>query len=459
MRIVKKILKVVGWLLVLIVIAGIWIAWGVFPAVSGYGAKNMCSAIYLQHRDIKDIEREDLAGFPLSLGTFTWDEKDSSVTGTVWGLAKRKAIFRDGAGATLLNDFTDEQVRAQHFNIPAKPVLNTDAIAWPYGDMVTDSIPSFINKNKLNAAVDSVMNATYKNKPAYTRAVLILYDGKIIAEKYAPGFNRNTVMLGWSMSKSLTGAMIGILVKEGKLNINTPAPVAEWKGTDKEKITIKDLLQQSSGLDFVEEYDRPSDVTKMLFSKGDMAAYTASRPLQHIPGTVFNYTSGNTNILSRIIRNTVGESEYAGFPYKELFHKINAYSFMLEPDASGTYIGSSYSYGTARDFARFGLLYYNNGMWNGEQLLPASWVAASRQPCAANKLHWYGYQFWLNGVDENDTTKRRFNDVPADLFFCNGFGGQGVFIIPSEKLIVVRMGLKEIDRNKFLKEVIAAVKH
>jgi len=418
----------------------------------------MCSAVFLQHRQAADIIKEDLAGFPLSLGTFELNEKDSSVTGSVWGFAKRKAIFRKNIGATLVNDFTEEAIRSQYFNLPVKPVIQTDSIAWPYGDKTDDSIPSFVNTIKLQAAVDSAMNATSNGKPAYTRAVLVVYDGRIIAEKYAAGFDKNTVMLGWSMSKSITGALIGMLVKQGRLDINKPAPVEEWKGTEKENISIKNLLQQSSGLDFVEEYDRPSDVTRMLFSKGDMAAYTASRSLEHAPGTFFNYTSGNSNLLSRIIRKTVGEKDYAAFPYTELFHKINAYSFMLEPDASGTYIGSSYSYGTARDFARFGLLYYNNGIWNGEQLLSADWVANSKKPCEANKQGWYGYQFWLNGKDELDSTKRRFNDVPADCFFCSGFGGQNVFIIPSEKLVVVRMGLKEIDRNRFLKDVIAAVK-
>lgn len=457
MRIVKRIFKILAVLFVIALIAAVWIAWKVFPAVSGYGAKNMCSAIYLQHRQPKDIISEDLAGFPLSLGSFVWNEKDSSVTGTVWGFAKRKAFFRSHIGCTLINDFTEEEIKAQHFSIPLPPVLNTDTIVWPYGDKINDSVPSSVNKEKLDAAVERVMNETTDGKPAYTRAVLILYDGKIIAEKYAPGFDRHTVMLGWSMSKSLTGAMIGILIKQGKLSVNAAAPVDEWKNTDKEKITIKDLLQQSSGLDFLEEYDRPSDVTKMLFSKGDMAAYTASRPLAAAPGTIFNYTSGNTNVLSRIIRKTVGENDYTAFPYRELFHKINAYSVMLEPDASGTYIGSSYSYATARDFARFGLLYYNNGIWNGQQVLPPTWVKETTEPCTANKLKWYGYQFWLNGMDENDTTGHRFPDVPADLFFCNGYGGQGIFIIPSKKLVAVRLGLHIIDRNRFLKEVIAAI--
>ena len=458
MYIFRKILKVFGWLLLVFLLIAVWIAWKVFPAVSGYGAKNMCSAVYLQHRQVNDIINEDLVGFPLSLGTFELNEKDSSVTGSVWGFAKRKAIFRKQIGATLVNDFSEAEIKAQHFTIPAKSFINTDTVPWPYGDKIVDSIPSVIDQSKLNLAVDNAMNAIKDGKPAYTRAVLVIYDGKIVAEKYAPGFDRNTVMLGWSMSKSLTGTMIGILIKQGKLKVDMPAPVDEWKGNDKEKITLKNLLQQTTGLDYVEEYDRPSDVTKMLFSKGDMAAYTANRPLQYTPGTVFNYTSGNSNILSRIIRKTVGEDNYTSFPYTALFHKINAYSFMLEPDASGTYIGSSYSYGTPRDFARFGLLYYNKGIWNGEQLLPPDWVKDATVSCTASKLHWYGYQFWLNGLDENDTTKRKFNDVPADLYYCSGFGGQGVFIIPSKKLVVVRMGVKEIDRNNFLKEIIASVK-
>lgn len=457
MRIIRRIAKIVGWLLLLALIIAIVIAWKVFPAVSGYGAKNMCSAVYLQHRQPSDILKEDLASFPLSLGSFTINEKDSSVTGTVWGFAKRKAIFRSRIGSTLINDFTEAEVRAQQFSIPGKPIINTDTIAWPYGGKIVDSIPASINRAKLNAAVDRVMNETANGKPCRTRAVLVLYDGKIVAEKYAPGFDKNTLMLGWSMSKSITGALTGILARQGKVDINKEAPVKEWAGTGKQKITLKDLLQQSSGLDFAEEYDMPSDVTKMLFSKGDMAAYAASRPLQHQPGTVFNYTSGNTNIISRIIRNTVGETAYAAFPYRELFYKINAYSFMLEPDASGTYIGSSYSYATARDFARFGLLYYNNGVWNGQQILPEGWVKASSQPCPANKAGWYGYQFWINGKDEKDSTRRRFPDVPGDLFFCSGYGGQGIFIIPSKKIIAVRLGLNPIDRNQFLKEVIEAI--
>ena len=457
MKIRKVIVRSVLSLLAVLLIGGIWYAWRAFPIISGYGSKNMCSAVFLQHRSPKDVLREDLGTFPLSLGSFTVNEKDSSVTGSVFGFAKRKTIYRKGIGCTIVNDFTEAEIKAQRFTIPAAPSINADTIAWPYGNKINDTIAVNINKEQLDKTVDYVMNEKTKDgKPTYTSAVLVLYDGKIVAEKYARGFNVNTVMLGWSMSKSLTAAMAGVLVKQGKLNVDAPAPIPEWNNTKKQSITLKNILQQTTCLDFTEDYNSYSEVTNMLFNKGDMAAYTAGLPLKYEPGTVFNYSSGNSNILSRIIRKTVGEEAYSGFPYHSLFHKINAYSFLLEPDASGTYIGSSYSYATARDFARFGLLYYNNGKWNGEQILPDNWLAQSITPAAADKRKHYGYQFWINGLNKNEPATKWYPDVPDDMFFCDGYGGQGIYIIPSKKLVVVRLGLQVIDENKFLKEVIAA---
>lgn len=457
MRLRKKISLSVFLLLLLLLVVGIIYAWQAFPIISGYGAKNMASAVYLQHRKPADILKEDLGVFPFALASYTVNEKDSSVTGSVWGFAKRKAIYREGLGCTLINDFSEAEIRAQRFVLPTAVKPDQSRIPWPYGDKVSDSIPPAVDTVLLNQAIDNVMHDTSEGKPAFTRAVLVVYDGKIVGEKYAPGFDQNTVMLGWSVSKSLTGALIGILVKEGKLNLDAPAPVPEWKNTVKEKITVKQLLQQTTGLDFEENYTKPCEVTNMLFKRGDMAAFTARLPLKYEPGTVFNYSSGNTNVLSRIIRQVVGDDHYAAFPYEALFHKLNIYSMQLEPDASGTYVGSSYSYATARDFARFGLLYYYNGVWDGQHILPVDWVKESTKPSTADKRKHYGYQFWLNGFSENDSTKRWYPDVPADMFFADGYGGQDIYIIPSKKLVVVRTGLQKIDENKFLKEVIHSI--
>jgi hypothetical protein len=457
MRIRKKIFLVVSLILLLILAYGAWYAWRAFPIISGFGAKNMASAVYLQHRDPASVLKEELAFFPVSVGTFTIDKTDSSVTGSVWGLAKRKAIYRTGVGCTLVNDLTEAAIRKQHFELPAVPVQNRDTIAWPYGDKIAAGTPAAVDTSLLQQAIDHAMELTHKGKPAHTRAFLVVYDGQIVGERYAPGYNKNSVMLGWSMSKSLTAAVIGVLVKAGKLNPEAPAPVPEWKNTPKATITLKELLQQTSGLDYTEDYNSPSEATNMLFRRGDMGAFTASLPLKFQPGTTFYYSSGNANILSRIIRTTVGDGAYAAYPYQALFHKINMYSLVLEPDASGTYVGSSYSYATARDFARFGLLYYNNGIWNGQQLLPDNWVKESIRPSAADKQRHYGYAFWLNGFEANDSTKHLFPNVPDDLFFADGYGGQNIYIIPSKKLVVVRLGVLTIDEDQFLKEVLQAV--
>lgn len=445
-------------IVLVVLLLGTWYAWRAFPIISGYGAKNLASAVFLQHRNPEDVIKEDLGSFPLSLGRFTVNYEDSSVTGSVWGFAKKKAIYRKGLGCTLINDLSEKEIRQQHFNTMVLPMMNRDSIAWPYGDKIDNTINASIDQSRLQSAISNVFNADFNKKKTFTRAVLVIYDGQIAGEQYAPGFDKNTVMLGWSVSKSLTAAMIGVLVKEGKLNVDAPAPVPEWKDTKKEKITLKQLLQQTTGLAFKENYTGPSEVTNMLFKYGDMAAFTAKLPLSSKPGKVFNYSSGNSNILSRIIRHTVGEKDYTIFPYLSLFHKLNMYSMLLEPDASGTYIGSSYSYATARDFARFGLLYYNNGVWNGEQILPENWVKESIEPAPADQFKHYGYQFWLNGFDEEDITKRWYPDVPADMFFADGYGGQDIYIIPSKKLVVVRLGLNVIDENKFLREVIQSIK-
>ncbi|RYZ21097.1 MAG: class C beta-lactamase-related serine hydrolase [Chitinophagaceae bacterium] len=457
MNLRKRIFRLLGLLLLLALIGGTVYAWRAFPIISGYFAKNMASAVFVQHRNPAEVAREDLAGFPFSLASFTVNMRDSSVSASVWGLARHKAIYRRGLGCTLLNELSEAQVRARRFALPAPPA-RADSAAWPLGERTPAQLPAGVDRNKLEAAIDAAMHAPSEGgKPAITRAFLVLYDGQIVGERYAPGVDKDMPQIGWSMSKSLTGALIGILVKQGKLQLDAPAPVPEWKGTDKEAITLRQLLQQSSGLDFEEDYSKPCSVTNMLFRSDDMAAFTARLPLREAPGTRFYYSSGNSNILSRIIRHTVGEQDYAAFPYRALFHRIGMYSALLEPDASGTYIGSSYCYASPRDFARFGLLYLQDGRWNSEQLLPDGWAKASIQPAPADPNGRYGYQFWLNGMNEDKPGERRFPDAPADLFYAKGFGGQGVYMIPSRKVIVVRMGQRPIDENTFLRNVLSAI--
>ncbi len=460
----KKYIK--RMVLALIFVALAWViyyAYVSFPIISGYGAKQMCTCIFASGMNKEYLEKNELADFPFSLASYKVDMKDSSVTGSVWGFAKKKAIYRKGIGATLINDISETELRSQVFNIPPPPALNTDTVPWPMGDKLPDSFPSGINKEKLFSAVDKAFEEPFTDKKVRTRALVVLYDGQLVAEKYAPPFNKDMPMYGWSMAKSFTAALVGTLVKQSKLDITKPAPVPEWSDTKdpRHNITLENLLQQQSGLDFKEDYTSASDVTNMLYKEDDMAAFTANHKLAHPPGTVFNYTSGNSNIISRIIRQTVGEKDYAAYPATALFNKAGMYHSFLEPDASGTYVGSSYIMATARDYARVGLLYYNDGVCNGERILPEGWVRQTVTAPASNKTKKYGYQFWLNGiVDTANPSKRIYPDAPADMYYCDGYAYENIYIIPSKKLVVVRLGLtldKSFNENEFLKSIIETV--
>lgn len=458
----KMISTILIGLAAVVATGGIYYAWVSFPIISGFGAKQKCSCMFVSGRDEASVDKDELGGFPFPIVSYKVDTEAKTVTGSILGFAVKKAIYRDKLGCTLINEIPEEETRAQQFNIPQPPSIDQSNLFFPEGNKMKDSVFSGVDYSRLSEAINTAFTEPNPDKQQRTRAVVVLYNGELIAEKYAPGFNEYTKMYGWSMAKSTTAAQIGILEKEGKLNINEPAPVAFWKdpADPRHTITIKDLLQQMSGLDFEENYTKSSDVTDMLHKKADMGGYTASLPLAHQPGTVFNYSSGNSNILSKIIRNTLGEKNYAAFPYTSLFYRIGMYNSLLEPDANGTYVGSSYIMATAKDYARFGLLYLNNGIWQGERILPENWVNETTKAPAANKLQNYGYQFWLNGFSETNPKERVFKDVPSDLFYCDGFGEQGIFIIPSKKLVVVRLGLtldKSFDVNGFLKDIIESV--
>lgn len=453
----KKLFKQSLLLLLSIAVGyGLYYCWFAFPIISGFSAKNACSCVFIQHRDKENITREELGTFPLSLSNIEVDLNDSSVTGTVLGMAKKKAIYRNGLGCTIVNELSESALRNQKFFIPQQ-AYSEDSVRWPMGDGLANRLLTSSNRNYLDSALSFVLQP-FNGKEVYSRAVVVVHKGAIVAEQYSQGYTKNSMFLGWSMAKSITGALIGILVKEGKLHVNQPAPVAVWQNEkgNRHSITIENLLQQTSGLNFSEVYSNHSNATNMLFNKADMAGYTASLRLRSPPGSEFYYSSGNSNILSGIIRGTVGEKSYHAFPYKALFHKIGMHHTLLEPDASGTFVGSSYIYASARDYARFGLLYLNDGVFNGERILPEGWVQKTVTPPASNHQKNYGYQFWLNGVDEKDSSKREFPEVPEDMFYADGFGGQRIYIIPSLQLVVVRIGLNKFEEHIFLEKIMKA---
>jgi CubicO group peptidase (beta-lactamase class C family) len=299
-----------------------------------------------------------------------------------------------------------------------------------------------------------------------TRAVVVVYNGRIIAERYAPGFSRYTPLIGWSMTKSVINALIGILVKEGRLKLQDRTLIPEWRepGDPRGDITLDQLLRMSSGLTFNEDYTNPlKDVIYMLLGTGDMAAYAAKKPLQTKPGCKWEYSSGTTNILARILRDRLSDRafDHLTFPRRALFDPLSMSSAVMEPDASGTFVGSSFMYASARDWARFGLLYLNDGVWAGERILPEGWVAYSRTPTTLSPHGEYGAHFWLDIPSYYKTGESRGISLPSDAFHAAGHEGQFITIIPSRKLVVVRLGLTRLkgawDQKLFIGKILEAI--
>ena len=429
------------------------------PVMAGMAAKTMCSCVFLTGRDPQSVRDKELQVFPgLSSSAISVND-NSTVTATVFWKTS-KAIFRRGLGCTLLAEQTEDDVRTQHPILPPLPIANQDTIAWPSGNLLTDSIDPEIKYDLIQQTLDEAFHESDPEHPLNTHAVVIVYDDKIIGEKYAAGFHKNSRLMGWSMTKSITNALVGILVKEGKLDIHERAPVSAWKNDTRSKITLNHLLQASSGLKWSESYFSPTaDFHQMFIKSDDKGGYAASKKLVHDPGTFFQYSSGTTNIISKIIRQTVGDTAYYKFPYQKLFYKIGMNHAVMEPDASGSFVASSYSFASARDWARFGLLYLNDGVWNGERILPEGWVKYSTTPAPAADMGRYGAHWWLNAGDAKTPQLRKYPELPIDAFWADGFEEQCVMVIPSKQLVIVRLGVSHhgFDIVKLVNGIIAAL--
>ncbi|MDI1254672.1 MAG: serine hydrolase [Flavobacterium sp.] len=445
----KKI-KIILLVFVAIIGIAVFINYPKLDLISGFSAKSIASAHFIDNRSQSIIETGDNDIELVRLAKNHIDDNGKFATATVFGFKERKAIYREGLGATLIDADFDV---TKPYDVPkrTKPRNN---LAFPYGNNEPkDTVFANIDYQKLNAAV---ANAFDKNnqKIKRSRSVLVIYKDKIIAEKYDSGFNKNSKILGWSMTKSITATMFGVLQKQGKIDIFQPAPIASWKNDKRAKITISDLLHMNSGLAWEEDYTKISDVTKMLFLAKDMSKIQMEKEAAFAPNSNWNYSSGTTNLLSGILRQQFKtHQEYLDFWYSAFIDKIGMNSMLVETDMAGNFVGSSYGWATTRDWAKFGLLYLHDGNWNGEQIFDESWAKYVATPTNTSNRR-YGAHFWLNagGI---------YPDVPKDLYSCNGYQGQMIFIIPSLDLVVVRMGLTESDKfdfNGFLKGIIGSLK-
>lgn len=419
-----------------------WYLSHTLPVGTGHVAKTLCSNVFIAGRDADTVFREDIA--PVSpLFAFTAYKVDRSrkmVIATALALFRSKAVYREDCGCTLVRSASDLESSGQPLSRKGGVDSN---LPWPAGEGPAVAIEG-VSSKRLQYAIDRAFAETDTKRPKRTRAVVIVYDGRLVAERYAPGIDRKTPLLGWSMSKSVTNALLGILVRQGKLKIDEPAPVPEWRNTEDSKgvITLDQLMRMSSGLSFSEIYAPLSDAVEMFYRSRDFAAYAAAKPLIAQPGSAWHYSSGTANILSRIVRDTAAPDyhPYYRFLYEELFDRIGMHSAVFEPDPSGTFVGSSYMFATARDWARFGLLYLQDGVWEGERVLPEGWVKYSTTPVPFAPKGKYGALFWLNAGTPSDPMDRRWPAVPCDAYSAEGFQGQRVIVIPSKKLVLVRLG-------------------
>ncbi len=457
----KKFVKItLITLLVVLLSVVLFVAITFPPVMAGMAAKTVCSCVYVAGRTVESVREKELTVFPgLNKAGLETNNSDSSVVAAVL-FATSKAIYRKGVGCTLLAERSEEEVRAQKINLPVRSSVNQDSVRWPDGNLLPDSVNTSVDYSRIEKAIAQAFEETDVEKPKNTLGIVVVYNGQLVGEQYAKGFDQHSKLMGWSMTKSITNALIGILVKEGKLKVEEAAPVAEWQEDERKKITLHNLLQASSGLDWSETYFNPfEDFHQMFIKSDDKGGYAANRPLKYEPGTHFQYSSGTSNILSRMIRQQTGDSLYYTFAFENLFYKIGMNNTVIEPDASGTYVGSSYGFATARDWARFGLLYLNDGVWNGERILPEGWVTYSTTPATTAPMGEYGAQWWLNAGAKENASNRKYPELPTDTYWADGFEEQYVMVIPSKHLVVVRLGVSHhgFDMEGMMKEIIASL--
>jgi CubicO group peptidase (beta-lactamase class C family) len=410
---------------------------------TGFVANVLCSETFVSGFDSDRIFSETTAAMPGS-GLIGWalsynvDRARKDVTVTLLGLGRSHAVYREGFGCYL-----DHGGAAADLSRPSEakpqPALLPE-IAGP--SIVVPQTP------QLAAALDRAFAEPDQPPFRHTGAIVVLKDGRIIAERYAEGVGVDTPLLGFSATKSVISALAGILVRKGALSLDQSAPVAAWRSPDdpRHAISVDHLLRHTAGLALGSSLSASlasalEPVNRMKFMEADMAAYAESVPLETAPGSAWNYHDGNTIILSHLIRDAAGGSaaEMLRFARAELFAPLGMRNVTLEFDASGNAEGSSQMLATARDWARFGMLYLNDGVAGGKRILPDGWVKYSASP-TPNAWVGYGAGFWTNLGDSFGAAYRIEHGWPRDAFFAKGTIGQYVIVMPSERLVIVRLG-------------------
>ncbi|MGY8633043.1 serine hydrolase [Bradyrhizobium sp. 14AA] len=409
---------------------------------TGFIADILCSETFVSGLDVRRNFAETTDAMP-GTGLITWamdyqvDRARKDVTVTLFGLGRSHAVYREGLGCTLDHGaaLADVAVPTDDRQPALLPEIAGSAIVLPQIE-------------ELAAALDRAF--TEPAQPPYrrTRAVVVMKSGRVIAERYADGIGPETPLLGFSMTKSVISALTGVLVRQGKLKLDGPAPVAAWNNPDdpRHAITVDQLLRHTAGLALGSSLQASlgsafEPVNRMKFVEADMAAYAESIPLATAPGTAWKYHDGNILILAHLIRVAAGghPADALRFARRELFAPLGMRNVVLQLDGVGTIEGSSEMLASARDWARFGQLYLNDGVAGGRRILPEGWVSYS---ATATPNAWVGIGagFWTNQGESFGANFRIAHGWPRDAFFAKGTIGQYTIVVPSERLVIVRMG-------------------
>jgi CubicO group peptidase (beta-lactamase class C family) len=437
---------------------GVYLVSRLAPIGTAYAAKTLCSGAFVANRPVEDVIREDIRAdnHPLLRAIRPWvDASKKMASATLFGLARRDAVFHADRGCALVFDAV----------APAPDVVTLDS-ASSSSDSFRSDTDTKTDAERLRTAIDWAFSEPDPAKLRSTRAVVVLHRGRLLSERYAAGFSAQTPLLGWSMTKSVAAALIGILVRDGKLALERNALLPQWSKADdpRAQITLDHLLRMTSGLRFTENHGDPlEDVALMLFATRDAAAYAIDKPLQAPPGTHWSYSSGTSNILAALMRQAIGGSErdYLAFPRRALFEPIGMRYAVLESDASGTFVTSSYMYASPYDWARFGQFLLQDGTWKGKRILPEGWVKYMSTLTRESTRRDFGAHLWLKVPPPFDSTLRPVPQLPPDAFHVVGHEGQFVSVIPSRQLVVVRLGLSRgehvWDHAAFVAMLLAAV--
>ncbi len=395
---------------------------------TGYAAHNACAVRFVAGRGA-DAPAKDLPDNPLvpylrtEIGT---DSASSSLFGVFF---HQSAYYAKGAGCTLAQE-------RPTFALPATMPAPNQSAPWPAGNAANPAPLSPTATAAVTNAIAAAFGTTpEQTKTLNTRAVVVVHRGRLVAERYADGFTASTPQLGWSMAKSVANLLAGRLAQDGKLRLSDDHLRPEW--TDgRARITIEQMLRMTTGLTWDETYDLGTPITDMLYLQPDMGGYAASLPLAHEPGTYQQYSSGTTNILCQVLHERTGLG--TDLAQRLLFTQLGMSSAVWEPDAKGHLACSSYLWATPRDWARIGQFALQNGQWNGQQLIPTSWMATATTAIrVAGEEDGYGAHWWVNKRADGSLVSPT---MPADAFWANGHDGQRIVVVPSAQLVVVRMG-------------------